>query len=204
MKTLSTRCATLAACTALFIGGTAVQASANDTAHLPSSVTRSGEGGDRITVTGNNNNTAGNDLIVGNNNTSGTGHTIGTVGTVETNCLTIVNTTTITLTGGFASVLGDATVTNPPSPNLQAGRSTTVCAAANNALDSLLTMTVSYQLPGPTSEIPSSQVEFTIANDTPTGECAYVSLTPTSPWQAQAVCQTNTDYYSQGYATIGI
>ncbi|GAA3599167.1 hypothetical protein [Streptomyces osmaniensis] len=87
MKTLVTRSATLTACAALIIAGPAVQASANDNDHsiTPNPTTTSSNlpgpsshnGDTKIIVKGNNNNTAGNDLIIGNNNTSGTGHRIG-------------------------------------------------------------------------------------------------------------------------------
>ncbi|MFD8230193.1 hypothetical protein ACFV16_39825 [Streptomyces massasporeus] len=69
MKTLTARSATLAACTALLIAGTAGPASA-DATDDPAPYRL-------IAVKGNNNNVAGNDLIIGNNNNSGTGHTIG-------------------------------------------------------------------------------------------------------------------------------
>ncbi|MEU9057287.1 hypothetical protein AB0D37_44390 [Streptomyces sp. NPDC048384] len=202
MKTLTQRSAILAACTALLLAGTAVQASANDTDHstTPGSVTNNGDS--NIIVIGNNNNAAGNDLIVGNNNTSGTGHTIGTGDlTPERNCLTIRNNTNITVDTGSAYALGAATVTRPPASELAAGQQTTVCSAANSGVGQDLTMVVSYHLPGGLR--PESDVSFTIVNDTLTGDCAYVSDPPAQPWQAQAVCQENTEVYSQGYATIG-
>ncbi|GAA3595053.1 hypothetical protein [Streptomyces osmaniensis] len=68
MKTLTTRSATLAACTALLVAGIAGPASAAGTDE-PS--------GSNIVVKGDSNNVAGNDLLVGDNNTSGTGHSIG-------------------------------------------------------------------------------------------------------------------------------
>ncbi|MEU9057250.1 hypothetical protein AB0D37_44180 [Streptomyces sp. NPDC048384] len=70
MKKLTTRSATLAACTALLIAATVGQASADaaDDEPTPSRI---------VVVKGGNNNVAGNDLHVGNNNTSGTGHSIG-------------------------------------------------------------------------------------------------------------------------------
>ncbi|MFD8229122.1 hypothetical protein ACFV16_33945 [Streptomyces massasporeus] len=76
MKTLIKRSATLAACATLLIAGTAAQASAGDRDD-PTRGSVANNGGTSITVTGDNNNTAGNDLIIGNNNTSGTGHTVG-------------------------------------------------------------------------------------------------------------------------------
>ncbi|MEU9057266.1 hypothetical protein AB0D37_44270 [Streptomyces sp. NPDC048384] len=72
MKKLTTRSATLAACTALLISATAGQASADATDEpSPSRL---------VVVKGDNNNVAGNDLHVGDNNTSGTGHTVTTPG----------------------------------------------------------------------------------------------------------------------------
>ncbi|MFD8230264.1 hypothetical protein ACFV16_40240 [Streptomyces massasporeus] len=77
MRTLTARSATLAACAVLLLTGTAVQASADD-AYGHSGTHRSGTDTYKtdITVRGDNNNTAGNDLIIGDNNTSGAGHTI--------------------------------------------------------------------------------------------------------------------------------
>ncbi|MFD8229858.1 hypothetical protein ACFV16_37930 [Streptomyces massasporeus] len=103
MKTLTARSATLAACAALLITGTAVQASANDTyGHSGARSSDTDRYKSDITVHGNNNNTAGNDLIIGNNNTSGTGHTITNpaAGTDVGNQITfaIANHTSRTLT----------------------------------------------------------------------------------------------------------
>ncbi|MEU9057167.1 hypothetical protein AB0D37_43570 [Streptomyces sp. NPDC048384] len=195
MKTLTTRSAALAVCTALLTAGTVGQASAADEpAHQSAAST--------IVVKGDNNNVAGNDLHVGDNNTSGTGHTIGTGDdTPETNCLTIRNNTNITVDTGSAYTLGAATVTQQPASELAPGQQTQVCSAANSQFGQNLTMVVSYHLPGGLR--PESDVSFTIANDTLTGDCVYVSDPPAQPWQAQAVCQENVERYSQGYATIG-
>ncbi|QWA25956.1 hypothetical protein KJK32_45045 [Streptomyces sp. JCM17656] len=64
------RSATLAACTAFLIAGTGTQASAVGT-------DEPGPSPSHIIVKGDDNNVAGNDLVVGNNHTSGTGHSIG-------------------------------------------------------------------------------------------------------------------------------
>ncbi|MFD8227493.1 hypothetical protein ACFV16_25420 [Streptomyces massasporeus] len=194
MKTLTTRSATTAVCTALLIAGTAGQASAADEPARQSTAST-------IVVKGDNNNVAGNDLIMGNNNTSGTGHTVGTGDSPETNCLIIQNNTDITIDGGSAYALGAATVTQAPASQLAGGEQTRVCSAADNGIDENLTMVVSYHLPGGLR--PESYVGFTIANDTLSGDCVYVSDQPAQPWQAQAVCQESAYKYSQGYATIG-
>ncbi|MFD8227490.1 hypothetical protein ACFV16_25385 [Streptomyces massasporeus] len=76
MKILTVRSAVLATCATLLVAGTAVQASANDTDH---------SNGYDITVNGNHNNTAGNDLSIGNNNTMGTGHTMTTLQAQDVN-----------------------------------------------------------------------------------------------------------------------
>ncbi|QWA26730.1 hypothetical protein KJK32_46165 (plasmid) [Streptomyces sp. JCM17656] len=76
MKSLTTRSATLATCAALLIVGTTSQAYAEGPGEPSTSIVAT-KGHSNITVSGNSNNVAGNDLIIGDNNISGTGHTIG-------------------------------------------------------------------------------------------------------------------------------
>ncbi|MFD8230200.1 hypothetical protein ACFV16_39870 [Streptomyces massasporeus] len=76
MKAFATRSAALVACAALMVAGSTVQAAADDT-HDPVPSSHFANNGDsNIKVTGNNNNTAGNDLHIGDGTTSGTGHSI--------------------------------------------------------------------------------------------------------------------------------
>ncbi|GAA3599204.1 hypothetical protein GCM10022295_93460 [Streptomyces osmaniensis] len=76
MKSLTTRSATLAACAALLVAATTVQAAADDTHDPVRSSHFANKGDSSIKVTGNNNNFAGNDLHIGDGNTSGTAHSI--------------------------------------------------------------------------------------------------------------------------------
>lgn len=113
MKTLTTRSATLAACTALLVAGTAGPASAAGTDE-PS--------GSNIVVKGDSNNVAGNDLLVGDNNTSGTGHTVTTprtgVGSGDdsvTVTVNVVNCSSHTLFYDFSTITGAFTRFPPNS-----------------------------------------------------------------------------------------
>ncbi|MEU9057282.1 hypothetical protein AB0D37_44365 [Streptomyces sp. NPDC048384] len=125
MKTLTARSATLAACAALLITGSAVQASANDTdGHSGAHRSDTDHHKTNITVHGNNNNTAGNDLIIGNNNVSGTGNTVGTVPgsgdsysfTARVHNCTLSNTLTYSnLTTVFPNFNGPGAISPPPS-----------------------------------------------------------------------------------------
>ncbi|GAA3595019.1 hypothetical protein [Streptomyces osmaniensis] len=74
MKIFSTRSAAIAACAALLIASITTQASADGTGERPAPGNAANKGHGNIAVTGNNNNTAGNDLVIGDNNISGTGH----------------------------------------------------------------------------------------------------------------------------------
>ncbi|QWA25941.1 hypothetical protein KJK32_44930 [Streptomyces sp. JCM17656] len=189
MKTFTKRSATLAACTVLLIAGTSGQASAADIDAPPPASPRT-RAPVNITVTGNNNKAAGNDLVIGNDNVSGTGNNAGGVTDLpyETSCMYIQNLTDVNLTNGTASVDLDATITQALPEELDAGDTATVCARANYILDTLLTLHANYEIIGNTP----AAFHFTMTNWSP-GLPSYqiVQTGPSpSPYSAGLITRT--------------
>ncbi|MFD8230090.1 hypothetical protein ACFV16_39270 [Streptomyces massasporeus] len=172
MRTLTARSATLAACAALLLTGTAVQASADD-AYGHSGTHRSGTDNYKtdITVRGDNNNTAGNDLIIGDNNTSGAGHTItnpplGT-GVGEETTFAVVNGTSRTLTIQSAADCHNCTVPGPFPFNMPPNVNSVVFPRATLGLGEGAQLSLHYTAPegsGRTVEISMDRGSFGALN----------------------------------------